>query len=194
MVNLFQDKTTMQLTFIFIGIIGILLLIYSIRILIKSSKNKLVAEFTLDSESKEIQLNSTGLYSLCFLGAGFVDNRGKFDAELKAENGNLIKLNKTFPNYRFRKNGKLGLEYWNFEIDKSGKYILTFENLNDLIAKHSMLISKRMFQKEISPNNLKILLKETISTKNRFFSIVGLVIGVNALIWGILIGLTNAFG
>ena len=94
----------MQLTFIFIGIIGILLLIFSIRILIKSSKNKLVAEFTLDSESKEIQLNSTGLYSLCFLGAGFVDNRGKFDAELKAENGNLIKLNKTFPNYRFRKN------------------------------------------------------------------------------------------
>ncbi len=184
----------MQLTFIFIGIIGILLLVYSIRILIKSSKNKLVAEFTLDSESKEIQLNSNVLYSLCFLGAGFIDNQGKFGAELKSESGNLIKLNKTFPNYRFRKNGKLGLEYWHFEIDKSGKYILTFENLNDLIAKHSMLISKRMFQKKINTNNLKILLKETISTKNRLFSIVGLVIGVNALIWGILIGLTNAFG
>lgn len=184
----------MQLIFIFIGIIGILLLIYSIRILIKSSKNILVAEFTLDSESKEIQLNSTGLYSLCFLGAGFVDNQGKFSAELKAENGNLIKLNKTFPNYRFRQNGTLGLEYWQFEIVKGGKYILTFENLNDLIAKHSMLMSKRMFQKKINPENLKVLLKETISTKNRLFSILGLVIGANALIWGILIGLTNAFG
>ncbi|MFC0604136.1 hypothetical protein [Winogradskyella pulchriflava] len=153
-----------------------------------------MTEFTLDSESKEIQLNSTGLYSLSFLGAGFVDNQGKFGAELKSENGKLIKLNKTFPNYRFRKNGTIGLEYWHFEISESGKYILTFENLNDLIAKHSMLISKRMFQKKINPKNLKILLKETISTKNRLFSIVGLVIGVNAVIWGILIGLTNAFG
>ena len=86
----------MQLTFIFIGIVGILLLIYSIRILIKSSKNKQVAEFTLDSEIKLIELNSTGLYSLCFLGAGFLDNKGKFSAELKSENGNVIKLNKTF--------------------------------------------------------------------------------------------------
>ncbi|GAK97898.1 hypothetical protein JCM19294_1520 [Nonlabens tegetincola] len=184
----------MQLTFILIGTIGLLLLIYSIRILIKSRKNKLVAEFTLDSESKEIQLDSNVLYSLSFLGAGFIDDQGKFRAELKSESGNLVKLNKTFPNYRFRKNGKLGLEYWHFSIDNSGKYILTFENLNDLIAKHSMLISKRMFQKEISPNNIKILLKEAVSTKNRLFSIVGLVIGVNALIWGILIGFTNAFG
>jgi len=183
----------MQLTFIFIGIFGILLLTYLIRILIKSSKNKLVAEFILVSESKEIELNSTGFYSLCFLGAGFVDNQGKFNAELKSENGNLIKLNKTIPNYRFKMNGTLGLEYWHFEIVEGGKYILTFENLNDLIAKHSMLISKRKFQQNINPKNIKILLKETISAKNRLFLIVGLVIGVNALIWGILIGLTNTF-
>jgi hypothetical protein len=184
----------MQLTFIFIGIVGILLLIYSIRILIKSSKNKQVAEFALDSENKIIELNSTGLYSICFLGAGYVDNQGKFRAELKSENGNLIKLNKTFPNYRFRQSGKLGLEYWNFEINKEGKYTLTFKNLTDFIAKESMLISKRMFQKNINPESLKILLKETIPTKNRIFSIIGLVIGVNALIWGILIGLTDVFG
>lgn len=184
----------MQLTFIFVGIIGILLLIYSIRILIKSSKSKFIAELTLDSESKKIQLNSRGFYSLCFLGAGFIENQGKFGAELKSENGNLVKLNKTFPNYRFRQNGKLGLEYWHFEIDKAGKYILTFENLNDLISKDSMLISKRRFQKNINPENLKILLKETISTRSRFLSIVGFVIGINALIWGVLIGLLNVFG
>lgn len=184
----------MQLTFIFVGIIGILLLIYSIRILIKSNKNKFIAELTVDYESKKIQLNSRGLYSLCFLGAGFIENKGNFNAELKSENGNLVKLNKTFMNYRFRKNGKLGLEYWHFEIDKEGEYILTFENLNDLIAKHSMLISKRIFQKNINPENLKILLKKTISTKSRFLSIVSLVIGINALIWGVLIGVLNVFG
>ncbi|WP_188655205.1 hypothetical protein [Yeosuana aromativorans] len=183
----------MQLTFIFIGIIGILLLIYSVRILIKSSKNKQLAEFNLDCETKQIELNSNGLYSLCFLGAGFVGNQGKFKAELKSENGNLIKLNKTFPNYRFRQNGTIGLEYWNFEINKKGKYTLTFKNLTDLIAKKSMLSSKRRFQNNIKTDSIKILLKETIPTKNRIFSIVGLVIGINALIWGILIGLTNAF-
>ena len=138
----------MQLIFILIGIIGVLLLFYSIRILIKSSKNKVVTVFNLDSESREIQLNSTGLYSLCFLGAGFVDDQGRLGAELKSENGNLIKIKKTFPNYRFRKNGQLGLEFWHFEIAQSGKYTLTFNNLNDLIAKHSMLISKRIFRKK----------------------------------------------
>ncbi len=131
----------MQLPFLFIGIIGVLLMIYSVRILIKSSKNKQVAEFNLDSETKLIQLNSTGLYSLCFLGAGFVDNKGKFNAELKSENGDIIKLNKTFPNFPFTQNGERGLEYWKFEISKKGKYILTFKNLTDLIAKESMLIS-----------------------------------------------------
>ena len=50
-----------------------------------------------------------------------------------------------------------------------------------------------MFQKSINPQNLKILLKETISTKIRLFSIIGLVIGVNASIWGILIGSTDLF-
>ncbi len=170
------------------------MLIYSIRILIKSIKNKQLAEFNLDSESKIIELNSNGLYSLCFLGAGFIDNQGKFNAELKSENGNLVQLNKTFPNYRFRQNGELGLEYWNFQIDEIGKYILTFKNLTDLIAKKSMLSSKRLFQKNIKSDSLKILLKETMPTKNRFFSIIGLVIGINAVIWGILIGLTNAFG
>ncbi|WP_405292659.1 hypothetical protein [Algibacter sp. Ld11] len=183
----------MQLTFIFIGIVGILLLIYSIRILIKSSKNKQVAEFALDSEIKLIELNSTGLYSLCFLGARFLDNKGKFSAELKSENGNVIKLNKTFPNFPFTQNGERGLEFWNFEISEKGKYILTFKNLTDLIAKESMLISKRMLQKNIKPESLKILLKETIPTKNKVFSIIGLVLGVNAMIWGVLIGLTDIF-
>lgn len=169
-------------------------MIFSIRILFKASKNKHLPEFTLDSDTKLIDLKSNGLYSLCFLGAGFIDNRGKFNAELKSENGNLIKLNKTFPNYRFRHNGELGLEYWNFEINQIGKYSLTFKNLADLIAKKSILSLKKNVSENIKTDSLKILLKETISTKNRIFSIVGLVIGINALIWGILIGLTNVYG
>ncbi|WP_167597979.1 hypothetical protein [Leeuwenhoekiella sp. ZYFB001] len=183
----------MQLTFIFIGIIGILLLIYSIRILIKSSKNRQLAEFNLDSQTKQIELKSNGLYSLSFLGVGFIDNQGNFKAELKSENGNLIKLNKTFPNYRFRQNGTIGLEYWSFEINKKGKYTLTFKNLNDLIAKKSMLSSKRMFQNNIKTDPIKIIVKKTTAIETRIFSIIGLVIGINALIWGILIGLTNVF-
>ena len=77
----------MQLTFICIGIIGILLLIFSIQILIKSSKNKQIAKFTLDKEPKLIEFNSKGFYALCFLGAGFVENKGNLSAEFISEKG-----------------------------------------------------------------------------------------------------------
>ncbi len=183
----------MQLAFIGLGIIGILLLVFSIQILIKSGKNKQISEFTLDNETKVIEFNSIGLYSICFLGAGFIENPGKFCGELKSESGNLIQLHQTFPHYRFRKNGKLGLEYWTFEINEKGKYTLTFKYLNELIAKKSMLSSKRIFQKNIQADSLKVILKETIPIKSRIFSIIGLVIGINALIWGIVIGFTEIF-
>ena len=106
----------MKLTFIFIGLIGIILLVNSIRILINSRKKNKISEFNLDSEEKIVELNSTGLYSICFIGAGFVGNKGSFTAELQSENGSHVELNKTFPNYRFYHNGTLGLEYWNLEL------------------------------------------------------------------------------
>ncbi|ARN77568.1 hypothetical protein BST97_05950 [Nonlabens spongiae] len=178
---------------ILIGITGVIILAYSIWILIKSRNNECVNQFTFNSEINEIQLHSTGLYSICILGASFVNDQGKFDAELKSDSGNLIELNKPIFKYRFRKKGILGLEYYQFEISKSGKYFLSFKNQNELVAKHSMLISKRIFQKRINPNSLKVLVKETISTRDRMISIVGLVIGINAVIWGILAGFLKIF-
>ncbi len=183
----------MRLISIIIGITGVVILVYSIWILIKSRNNKLVSQFTLNSKINEIQLHSTGLYSICILGAGFVNDKGKFDVELKSDNGNLIELNKPIFKYRFRKKGILGLEYYQFKINKSGKYFLNFMNQNDLVAKHSMLISKRIFQGRINPNNLKVLVKETISTRDRLISIAGFIIGMNAVIWGILVGFFNLF-
>ena len=99
----------------------------------------------------------------------------------------MIPLHKTLLNYRFKRNGTIGLEYWHFNIEKDGIYNLNFFNINDLIIKDSMLISKRIFQKNRRAEDLKILLKESISIKSRLLAIVCLVIGINALLWGILI-------
>ncbi len=183
----------MKLLFIFIGLLGLILLIYSIIILYKMSRTKKIVEFPLDSETRSLELNATGLFSICILGAGFTHNRGSFSAELKTENGRLIKLNQDLYGYRFRQKGVIGLEYYHFKINETGKHTLVFKNLKDLSAKKSMLYSKRIFQKEIDSKFLKIIVKETVTTTNRMFSIIGLVVGTNALAWGILLGLTDLF-
>ena len=168
-------------------LIGILLLFYSVRVFVRWSRAKVIAEFMLVSEGKNVFLNSKKRYSLCFLGAGFVSDKGKIIVELKSTEGKLIPLHKTLPNYRFRRNGTIGLEYWYFNIEKDGIYNLNFVNINDLIIKDSMLISKRIFQKNRRAEDLKILLKESISIRSRLLAIICLVIGINALLWGILI-------
>jgi hypothetical protein len=182
----------MQILFIFIGIIGLLFIVFAIRIFIKIKSKKEIAIFELNNNPKVIEFNTKGLHSICFIGVGFISDKGFFNVELK--NKKQIQLIKTFPRYSFWHSGKIGIEIWKFKIDETGLYELVFKNVSDLVAKKPMLMSKRFFQSKIKPESIRVLIKETIPVKYRILSIVFLVIGINAFAWGIIIGINpNVF-
>lgn len=159
----------MKILFVAIAILGFVILLYSIKLTIKSLLAKNIAEFPLDTTTNLIELNKPGLYSICFLGVAFIESKGNFNAQLKDENGNLVPLKNAFPNVRFWKNWRINIEYHQFKIEETGKYTLTFNNLNDLKAMDSMLSFKRMFQEKTDPRFIKILVKKLYPQKREFF-------------------------
>lgn len=157
----------MQILFIFIGIIGLLLIVLAIRIFVKLKSKKEIAILELNNESKVIEFNKKGLHSISFIGVRFISDKGFFNVELKNENKKQIQLIKTFPRYSFWHRGKIGIEIWKFKIEETGLYELVFKNVSDLVAKKSMLMSKRFFQSKIKTESIRVLIKETIPVRYR---------------------------
>ena len=58
----------MQLTFIFIGIISLLVLVYSVKLVIRQFKLKEIAVFDLIEKNKSFELAEIGIHSICIIG------------------------------------------------------------------------------------------------------------------------------
>lgn len=183
----------MQLLFIGIGLMSLVMLYYSIKYLIKSYRCKTIIEFPLDSIKHELEFKTIGLYSFCFIGAKHVSNDGTFNAMIYNRNNVSVRLNTSFPNYTFRKKGIYGIEFYKFRIKEAGRYTLQLTNHTGLKVNQSMLPIGRLLQNDSDTSHLKVRIKQTISSWERFVSIVGLVLGVNGLAWGIMIGVFNVF-
>lgn len=183
----------MRFAFILLGLFGLAIFIWSAIALIKAKKSKRIVLFPLNSEKKILTFDETGLYSISFLGAGYIKNINATLTSSELDNKVPVKLNRLFPSYRYKLNGELGLEYWNFTIEHAGSYNLRFQNLERLIARSSVLRYKIPFQKQIEADSLKILVKKAIPPVYRVISIIGLVLGANAMAWGVLIGLFDVF-
>ena len=183
----------MQVTFLFIAIIGLTLVIYGIKLLIKELKLKEVAEFDLIDQTKSIDINKTGLYSINFIGIGhkykFRANKA-FDLSIIQPNGkNLKKINPNV-NYHFIRKGKICIEIWRFDVIQKGIHRIEFIGLSEFIKKNPFIKSDEfLIKRKFETSKLKVLVKESVPGTNRFLMILSMVIGINAFFWGILIGI-----
>jgi hypothetical protein len=186
----------MQILFIVLGLIGLTMTFFGAKWTFKSFKSKEIIGFPLNELEKEFEIIKPGLFTLCIIGGGYVNNTGSFRALVKRkENQKVIDLKENFMKPRFRKNWKMGVEYLQFKISNSGLYNVEIENAEDLIVKKSMLKTKQIFQSRLPIENIEVSIKETIPIGKKLFGIIFLVLGVNMSAWGIMLGINpDLFG
>lgn len=186
----------MQALFIVFGIIGLIMIFFGAKWTWKSVKAKEIVNFPFIESKKEFEIKNIGLFSLCILGGGSVNNSGCFQVQIKdRDNQRIVELKENTMKPRFRKNWKMGVEYFQFKISKNGWYKIEIKNPKDLVVKQSTLKIKQVFQYPVPTESLEVLIKETIPNSKKLFGILLLVLGVNISAWGIMLGINpHLFG
>ncbi|AGC78611.1 hypothetical protein LX97_02625 [Nonlabens dokdonensis] len=182
-----------QLIFITIGLISLFLIYQALRIFIKAYRCKTITEFPLENGEQNITFQKSGLYTISFIGARHVNFQRGFQLKMTSKSGAPIHLNQSIPQFTFRSKGIYGVTCWSFSIDSPRECDIVLSNIENLAFSQSQLSLKRIFTKEEPPKFVKVLIKEGITTFERLVSIIGLVLGVNGLGWGIMIGVFNMF-
>lgn len=180
----------MQLTFIFIGIISLLVLIYSVRLFIRQLKLKEIVVFDLIERTKSFEIVESGIHSICIFGLSSDFTVSELKVSLSTPNGKEINLTKNKIRYSYLRKGIRTFEQWSFKAHHSGTHKLNLKNLEEFLSKNPFLTSQKPFSnRKTETKSLKILVKQSVSTKHRLISIIGLVLGVNGLFWGIIMGI-----
>lgn len=169
-----------------IELIGFALIAYSIKMLLKSRSINPVATFKFEDASHEFQLEKPGYYSISILGAGFVREVQRAIIKLTLKNDHTLQVgvNKIAP--RFSKETRIGIEYWGFLTDDTGRCLITFSNMEHVEAKSSMLRSKRLFESPIDHSKLQIIIHQSTQPFYKLTSIVSLILGTGLVLLGVL--------
>lgn len=178
----------MHLVFIALGIIGLGMFLLGLKWTINSITKKEIVQFNINEGEKVFQISKKGTFSICIIGGGFVVGSDGFRTIIE----HLNTSKKIFPientiKYKFRKNRKLGVEYAQFRTDEIGEFMIKLQNVQHLIIKPSILGSKRSFQQKLPTDLILVLIKESISTSKKLFSIIFVVLGANMAIWGFIL-------
>lgn len=181
--------------FFLIGLIGIAMFFYGVKIILKKFKCKNpIAEIDFTEKSNEINFEQPGLYSICFIGGSYANNTGDLDVNITKDGEDLEIFEKQMK-VNFLYKTKIGTEFYQFEIENTGSYKIQFKNIDDLELKASKLITKRSFQKKLPIENIGIIVRETTSNLMYIMSILLMVFGFNIAGWGfILIFNPDIFG
>ncbi|SFU65406.1 hypothetical protein SAMN05216480_111123 [Pustulibacterium marinum] len=180
----------MQILFIVLGFIGLTMTFFGVKWTVTSFKAKEISCFPFNNLKKEFEIKRPGQYTLSIIGGGFVGNTSNFHISVKTkDHQKIVDYEENFMRPRFRKNGKIGVEYLQFKISDSGLYKVEIENPEDLIVKKSIVKTKQFFQAPLAVENIEISIGETIPISKKLFGIIFLVLGVNISVWGIILGI-----
>lgn len=175
----------MQIIFLLVGILGLVMFFLGMKTLIKIYFNQAIAELNLSENLTEKNFEKIGTYSLCFVG-GYVNNKGNFDLYI-SNNGMQLDVYEKQMKFRFKHKGQLATEFYQFEVESIGKHKFEFKNIADLEIKKSMLLLKRIFQNQVTNNNVEIVIRETSKTSNFIISLLMAVFGFNIAGWGFIL-------
>ena len=89
--------------------------------------------------------------------------------------------------FKFHHKGKLATEFYQFEIENPGIHKFIFKNIEDLEVKESILVSKRLFQKQLPTEKIEILVKETSSNSKFIIGLLMTVFGFNIAGCGVIL-------
>jgi hypothetical protein len=173
----------MQLVFLLIGIIGLIMFIFGIKILIEYLRNKISSELKLTEN--EINFEKVGIYSICVVGGGYANNLGTFEAKITHNETEINTIEKQLK-FKFHYKGRLATEFYMFRIEFPGMHKISIKNIEDLEVKESMLFSKRLFQKKLPIEKIDLIIKETSSSSRFIIGLIITILGINIATWGFI--------
>jgi len=175
----------MQLLYLTIGLTGLTMTFFGAKWLLRY---KTVVNFPILEGSKEFRVKKLGVYGVCIMGVGYLNNYNHYKFQLtNTNNRQQIKLKSPVLKPRFRKNWVMGVESVHFRIQDVGDYKIEITNLTNAAPANSV----KKTQSIASPNPPvrihQILIKATVSVIKKIAGIFFLVIGVQASFWGIVL-------
>ena len=174
----------MQILFLLIGLIGLVLFFLGVKMLVEKYRNKIIGELKLTEN--ELNFEQTGLYAICIVGGNYATNLGKFEVKITSNGIELDTFEKQLK-FKFYHKNRLATEFYQFEVLHTGIHKIIIKNIEDLVVKESMLVSKRLFQKKLPIEKIGIIVKETLSSANFIVILLMVVLGINIAVWGIIL-------
>jgi len=148
-----------------------------------------IAVFNLEDNSHEFEIQRPGYYSISILGAGFVRELQSVASKLILNDLDDLEVGVHLLAPRFRKDGRMGIEYWGFSTSGIGRCTITLSNMKYIEAYDSMLMPERMFESPVDHSRLKVIIHPSAQPLYKYISVVSLVLGVWLVVIGILVGL-----
>jgi hypothetical protein len=174
----------MQIIFLLIGIIGLVMFFFGVKMLIEKYRDKIISEIKLTEN--EIKFEKVGLYSICVVGGGYANNMGNFKVKIANDGTELNTIEKHLK-FKFHHKGRLATEFYQFEVENPGIHKIIFKNIEDLEVKESMLFSKRLFQKKLPIEKIGLIVKETSSSTNFIIGLLMTTLGLQIAVWGMIL-------
>ena len=165
--------------------LGVLTFFISIKMFLKVQRAKEVF-FSQGIGQKEFnfEINSPARYfSISFTGGMSVNTDANFNIRLTDMVGNSIAVSKELMMFRSFYKSKPCVEVYSFKC-LPGSYSLVLDAVEGLEVKKSMLRFKQLFQKPINHNNVGLLIRGTLSFKEKLMMMVFLVVGILLINFG----------
>ncbi len=180
----------MVISYLLIAGLGAVVFIIGLTWVLQGAFLSDVISFPTTCTEKVISLNKPGRYALCIHGANYI--HVKYDNVFKVSDLNSqkkIPISENFIKPRFRRDWVMGIEYYHFKIEESGKYKIEINSPDDIRGENSRLLLSSILKISSSRLNLSIIIKETVSLKKNLFGILFLNFGLMAAIFFTLLAL-----
>lgn len=164
--------------------IGFILTFFGIYWSFKSFRVNQIYFNELKEETIKINLHENHKYVLSIVGGFFHKDEGMKVKLINYSSDKTSQLKKYRLKYQFVFENDKGFNYYHFKTFEAGIYGIQIENPELLKLVESNLKLKRFVLPEKSINK-KILIKEEFPSEKKLMSIIILVIGANALIFGL---------
>ena len=160
---------------------------YSFKMFLKGMRINPIGVFNLEDNSHEFEIERPGYYSISILGAGFVRELQRVTIKLTLNNVYDLEVGVHMIAPRFRKDSRMGIEYWGFSTSGIGRCTITLSNMEYIEAYDSMLIPQRVFESPIDHSKLKVIIHPSLPPIHKVASVFSLILGVWLVVAGILV-------
>lgn len=184
----------MQLLYIALFVLGLTMTALGILWLVQTFSGKDIIEFPLAEKKKEFGLPGNGRYGVFIVGTKYLRKTGDFSARLRELSTSAsVELTECTIKFKMSTPKRRMVEYFQFIAPHPGIYRIEFENIDQISTGMILMKSADRFG-AITGTQLGILIKKTLPVSKKILSILLLTIGINLIVWGIILAFMPEVG